>query len=285
MDNVKCPISGGPANFYCNKPPVDYYISKRNGLIFQREIPTPEEMVAYADNEYESGLYKNYVLAADLKYKTFEKRIELIKKYVSGGRLLDVGCSSGFFIETAIKHGFDAYGMEFSKQAIKQAKPEIQDRITNGDINLIRESGKGEFDIIVAFDVIEHTHDPVRFLIDLQEVLSPGGWLILSTPDTGHFLRYLMGSRWPMLQPLQHTFLFSKQAMQKALDLSGYNILQVQNSYKTLTLEYLAGQISLYNPLLTRFYKILSPFLPGFICNQPFSVNIGEMLVVGQKRT
>ena len=53
--------------------------------------------------------------------------------------------------------------------------------------------------------------DPVSFLDDIGRVLAPGGLLVVSTPDTGHWLRPLMRSRWPMLQPDQHTFLFSRR--------------------------------------------------------------------------
>jgi len=217
MRTLKCPLDCGTARFYCHLPPADYYICDM-GVIFQERPPSSCEMAEYADAEYESGLYREYVGAAPLKYETFRRRMGLIAKYVTGGRLLDVGCSSGFFIEIALEHGFDAYGVEFSKQAIGMAKREIRERITHGDVNLVGERGGEKFDLIVAFDIIEHTQDPIKVLQDMRKILSPEGWLVLTTPNTDHFLRYLMGSRWPMLEPLQHTFLFSKRAMRRVLE-------------------------------------------------------------------
>jgi 2-polyprenyl-3-methyl-5-hydroxy-6-metoxy-1,4-benzoquinol methylase len=208
--------------------------------------------------------------------------MKLITKHVGGGRLLDVGCASGFFIETALKHGFDAYGVEFSKQAIAQAKPGIAERIVNGDVNSLHARHEQKFDIVVAFDIIEHTHDPIRFLRDIRGILSPRGWLVITTPDTGHFLRYLMGSRWPMLQPFQHTYLFSQKAMRKALETAGFNKIHIQDADKTLTLEYLMGQIKMNNPLLASVYRVISLLLPMTIRKKPFSVNIGEMMVFCQ---
>lgn len=248
-------------------------------------MPSVHEMAVYVDSEYQSGLYKDYVEASALKYETFRRRIELIRKYVDGSRLLDVGCASGFFIEMALKYGFDAYGVELSKQAIALAKPEVGGRITNGDVNLLHVRNEQKFDVVVAFDIIEHTHDPIKFLQDIRDVLSPQGWLVLTTPDTGHFLRYLMGSHWPMLQPLQHTYLFSKKAMQKALETAGFNKIHIQNADKTLTLEYLMGQIRINNPLLTKMYRVLSHLLPMAIRKRPISVNIGEMLVFCQRES
>ena len=120
-----------------------------------------------------------------------------------------MGCACGFFIEAALKHGFDAYGIEFSKEAVAIAREEIRSRITVGDVNLRREREEDRFDAVVAFEIIEHTQNPIKFLEEIRQILRPGGWLMLATPDTGHFLRYLMGCRWPMLQPMQHTYLFT----------------------------------------------------------------------------
>jgi|SRR5579863_1528155 len=283
MQTIRCPLGNEIAHFYCRKPPADYYILKDTGLIFQKSPPSIDEMAAYADTEYACGLYKDYVAAASLKHETFRRRIRLIRNFVERGRLLDVGCASGFFIEMALEQGFDAYGIEFSKTAIALAKQEIQPRIMHGDVNLLRERGQKCFDLVVAFDIIEHTHNPIKFLMDIREILAPGGWLILATPDTGHFLRHLMRSRWPMLQPLQHTYLFSRKAMRKVLEEAGYNRIQVQNAEKTMTLEYLIGQISASNPFLTGVYKAFSRLLPTAVTEKPFSINIGEMLVFCQK--
>ena len=83
---------------------------------------------------------------------------------------------------------------------------------------------------------------------------------MLATPDTGHFLRYLMRSHWPMLQPLQHMYLFSKKAMRKALEITGFNNIFIQNANKTLSLQYLMGQVKMNNPLLAKMYSAFQQF-------------------------
>ena len=280
----KCPLSGRAAKFYCEKPPAEYYITEGLDLIYQKEVPTVAQMAAYADTQYAAGAYKNYAAAAPLKIDTFRRRIRLLKELGAKGRLLDVGSACGFFIEAALENGFDAYGIEFSKEAVALAKPEIQKRITIGDVNLLREQGSELFDVVVAFDIIEHTQNPVEFLKEIGQILRPGGWLMLATPDTGHFLRYVMGSRWPMLQPLQHTYLFSKTAMQLALETAGYGNIGVRNADKSLTMDYLLDQLRLYNPVITGLYKVLSPLIPRALRQKSFAVNIGEMLAFAQRQ-
>lgn len=279
-----CNITGEDASFYCRKPPADYFLTDQLGLIFQKELPTVEEMSAYTEEQYSAGVYKGYASAAPLKIQTFEKRIDLLKRLGARGRILDVGCACGFFIEAALKHGFDAYGIEFSKEAVAIAREEIRSRITVGDVNLRREREEDRFDAVVAFDIIEHTQNPIKFLEEIRQILRPGGWLMLATPDTGHFLRYLMGCRWPMLQPMQHTYLFSKSAMRFALAQAGFENIAVQKADKSLTLDYLIDQLRVHNPLISRSYQALSKLLPRALRQGTFSVNIGEMLAYAQRK-
>jgi cyclopropane fatty-acyl-phospholipid synthase-like methyltransferase len=63
-------------------------------------------MAACAEREYSTDVYKDYVAAAPLKRATFRRRIKCLKKLGAKGRLLDVGCGCGFFIQVALEHGF-----------------------------------------------------------------------------------------------------------------------------------------------------------------------------------
>ena len=103
--------------------------------------------------------------------------------------------------------------MEFSPNAIAAARPDIRSRIFEGSLENLPDDGL--FDVVSAFDLIEHVPDPRAFLRGCASQLKPGGVMLISTPDTGHFLRHLMRSRWPMLQPMQHLHLFSRQALER----------------------------------------------------------------------
>ena len=164
------------------------------------------------------------------------------------------------------------------------ARKDIRPRITIGDVNLLRERGDEQFDAVVAFDIIEHTQNPLKFLEEIRHILRPRGWLMLATPDTDHFLRYLMRSRWPMLQPMQHTYLFSKRAMRYALEKSGYENIGIRQADKSLTLDYLIDQVRVHNPLISRTYKTASKLLPRPVRQGTFAVSIGEMLAYAQRK-
>jgi len=280
---VICPTNGLPARPYCRKDGATYYLEPASGTIFQTEMPSVDAMNQYADDEYSSGVYREYAKSRDLKIATARPRLAAIRQRTKGTRLLDVGCATGFFMEAAAEEGFDVRGVEFSTVAISLARPDIRERIVRGDVNELLSREAEQFDVVTAFDIIEHVQNPANFLNELREILKPGGVLAISSPDTGHVLRYLMGSRWPMLQPMQHTVLFSRRGIAALLERCGFQDVQVQTAHKVLTMGYLAEQLTATNPGLNRTYQALNWIIPGPLRRRPLAVNIGEFVAYARR--
>jgi SAM-dependent methyltransferase len=279
-----CPLTGNASREYARKGNAVYLRDPESGIIFLAERPRLEDMTTFVDTEYEAGVYRDYVDARALKLATMRRRLPVIRAYARGSRLLDVGCGSGFFMEAALEAGFDPAGIELSSVAIGLAQPSVRARITQGDVNSLLATDARQFDVVTAFDIIEHTLDPAAFLDDVARVLAPGGLLVVSTPDTGHWLRTVMRDRWPMLQPHQHTFLFSRPAMRALLLRRGYEPLLIETVRKVLTADYLFGQLRQTNPTLARWLDRVKRLLPASVRYREVGVNIGEMLVCARKR-
>lgn len=280
---VFCPTNGLPARLYCQKDGATYYIEPTSETIFQTQMPSLGEMNAYVDDLYMTGNYLEYSKSRDLKLETFRPRLTAIKRSSKGTRLLDVGCATGFFMEAAADEGFDVRGLEFSTVAISRARPDIRERIVCGDINALLKREPEKFDVVTAFDIIEHVQDPAKFLEEIGQILHPGGVLAISSPDTGHFLRYLMGSKWPMLQPMQHAMLFSRRGIAALLERCGFRDVKVETARKVVTMDYLAEQIVPTNPGLNRAYQKSSWIVPGPLRRWPFAVNIGEFVAYARR--
>src|SRR6185503_17553461 len=180
--SVLCPLNGLPARPYCRKGSAFYYIEPSSGTIFQAEAPSVGAMNKYADGEYSSGVYREYAKSRDLKLATARPRLAAIKQRTGGRRLLDVGCATGFFMEAAADEGFDVAGVEFSAVAISHARLDIRRRMVCGDVNALRSRSAEKFDVVTAFDIIEHVQNPVNFLGNIHEILVPGGVLAISSP-------------------------------------------------------------------------------------------------------
>jgi len=241
-------------------------------------MPTIDQMRAYVEQEYAGGVYNDYVAAARLKALTFERRAKAIARRAGGGRLLDVGASCGFFVEQAVQAGFDAYGVELSSEAVGKAPPAIRERLTIGDVNTLALEHTAPFDVVTAFDLIEHVFDPIGFLRSLSAVARSGTLVAITTPDTGHITRSVLRRRWPMYQPMQHTVLFSDRGLRLALTKAGLGSIEIEPAYKTLNADYLAGQVEMYLPLAVKAYRVASRVVPRAVRELPLNVNIGELM-------
>jgi SAM-dependent methyltransferase len=249
-------------------------------VIFQHPQPTPEEMVSYANTEYEDGVYKDYVEAREMKLEHFRRRLERLLPRVRRGWLLDIGCSCGYFMEVAAASGFEVEGREFSHAAISAANPEIQPHIVCSSVDEFE--GSRIYDLVTAFDLIEHVPQPKDFLRKVRRLLAPGGWLAVATPDAEHSLRYVMGSSWPMLQPMQHLTIFSRQAMRLALEEAGFSEISFERATKTISYEYLTDQLRPLTPALHRGMRMAGRLLPAQTRRKYRQVNIGEFMVVAR---
>jgi glycosyltransferase involved in cell wall biosynthesis/SAM-dependent methyltransferase len=100
-------------------------------------------------------------------------------------RILDLGCSGGLFAERARAAGHHVTGVDVME--IPGVR-ERTDRFFVADLERgIPAEIEGPFDIVVAGDVIEHIARPVDLLRDIRRVLRPGGELLLSVPNFGHW--------------------------------------------------------------------------------------------------
>src|SRR5437764_599946 len=182
---------GGRLRGYCQKEMAKYYTCGDCGIIFQYPRPSEATMIEYVNEEYQDGHYGEYVAAREMKIDHFRWRMKTIKPYLKPGRLLDVGCSCGYFLEVAAGEGYDVHGLEFSASAIAAANAALQLRISRESIDRLKTEHRGSFQVVTAFDLIEHLDQPKDFLRKTWGLLSKGGALAISTPDAQHFLRYL----------------------------------------------------------------------------------------------
>ena len=98
-----------------------------------------------------------------------------------GDRLLDVGCGDGAFLQMCAKRGALAEGLEMNPAAIAHARKaglEVSDSSVEALV-----AKRRTFDVVCAFQVLEHVEAPAIFLASLVELLKPGGRLIIGVPN------------------------------------------------------------------------------------------------------
>jgi SAM-dependent methyltransferase len=115
----------------------------------------------------------------------------LIKIRKRGGlRILDAGCGAGYGTALLAEHrgnepGVEVVGVDASEEAVAWATEHYQAanaRFVRGDATALPDFHES-YDVVVAFEVIEHLADPESFLLEVQRLLRPNGVLLVSTPN------------------------------------------------------------------------------------------------------
>jgi SAM-dependent methyltransferase len=99
-------------------------------------------------------------------------------------RVLDVGCSDGRFGELARAYGHHVTGVDLVKHEGVGGR---LDGFIEADLSAGLPAGTGRYDVIVAGDVLEHVTDPANLLDSIRQHLSPGGEVLVSVPNFGHW--------------------------------------------------------------------------------------------------
>lgn len=86
------------------------------------------------------------------------ERLKLIDKYVAGKKILDIGFGAGVYVDYLVSKGFDAYGLDFVDQFIKEAKKSKKGIFIKGEAEKLPFQDN-EFDTTILFNVLEHGDD------------------------------------------------------------------------------------------------------------------------------
>ncbi|MCM8811725.1 MAG: class I SAM-dependent methyltransferase [Candidatus Omnitrophica bacterium] len=148
----------------------------------------------------------------------------------AGGRLLDVGCGTGEFLAAARQAGYLVSGFDFDAEAVKTARQRTGiNEITTGD--LAQFSGKERtrrFDVVTAFEVLEHSPEPDRFLASLTELIAPNGYLAISVPDRERRPRI----RYDWDFPPNHLTRWSRGSLAHIIQRNGLRIVRMESGWR-----------------------------------------------------
>jgi 2-polyprenyl-3-methyl-5-hydroxy-6-metoxy-1,4-benzoquinol methylase len=222
--------------------------------------PTAGRLAALYQEEYftdgspdSSGA--QHVQHGEMKLATARLRLALLHAHRSKGRVLDVGCGGGFFVQAAGAAGWSAVGLEPSVVAARRGGREQRVRIVAGRLEQAPFHA-ARFDAVTMLDVLEHVLSPRTFLLQARRLLVPGGLVLVETPNMAGWLTGLMGSRHPHVRPLEHLTYFTPETLRFLLERCGYAVRHLAGSApKVLTLDYILSLTPGTNPVLTALVK------------------------------
>jgi SAM-dependent methyltransferase len=142
----------------------------------------------------------------------------------SVGRILDVGCATGVFLNEMRHRGWETYGVEPGEVAATYAVQRFGLRVFPGELGEA-EYPDGSFDVITMWDVLEHVFDPMALLSDANRLLTEGGLLVLSFPNLGSIDVRLFGSCWAGWDVPRHLYAFPRKTFKLMLEKAGFSVL------------------------------------------------------------
>lgn len=271
---------GKEIRFLFEKDNIEIVQCRNCNLIYTNTVLDDEKLYSkdfFVGKDTLTASYTDYSQDKEILKSTAKKRITQIKKYVKSGRLLDIGCALGFFLDEA-RGEFDTYGVEISKFAVEYAKEELGLQVTLGKF-LDAEFETEFFDCITMWDVIEHLPDPTLNLKKIYKLLKPHGLLVLSTGDIDSFVAKLMGRYWHLLLPPQHIYYFSQDTIKKLLEKTGFRVIEVKYWTTSMTLIHFFRRLSFLfkNRLFYHLFKLVKSSKVG---NIRIALNLYDIMTI-----
>lgn len=143
----------------------------------------------------------------------------------SAGRVIDVGCNTGEMLDFARQLGCSTAGLEYSEQSRAVLREKGHEAYRSFD------EVPGQFDIISAFDLIEHLYDVPAFIETCHAKLAKGGKLVLLTGDIEAASARLAGSHWWYAQYPEHIVFPSARHL---MGVPGFGVVTLDKTYASV---------------------------------------------------
>lgn len=197
---------------------------KKCNLVYFKKEENVDVGSLYQEGYFSGEEYFDYKNDKLILQKNFARCLREIRKYIKSGKLFEIGCAYGFFLDLAKKY-FSVEGIDIAKHPTTYAKNELGLTVSTGHYTECTLDKK--YDVFCLWDTIEHLESPEKFIEKISSELNPGGYLFLTTGDIGSLLAKARGKKWRMIHPPTHLFYFSKSTITKLLKKYGFGVIKI----------------------------------------------------------
>lgn len=268
-------------SYICTSPDLsnhgDIVQCKNCKMVYNNPQPDADQLI----NLYKEVVDPSYILQSKGRKLTFKHTITQLQEYIKPpGNLLDVGCYTGIFMESAIASGWRVYGVELSSWAASIAQKLGKGTVFKSTLDQIP-LHSSSMDVVTMWDVIEHLSKPKQILENIASLLRPGGILALSTYMIDSFAVKVLGRKYPFFMDM-HVVHFSRDTLSRMLSMLGFEILSIRKHKRTIMLDYLLDRT--WN-LLPALKPMLKPLAGSQLIKKPITLSfMGLVNVYARKK-
>lgn len=156
------------------------------------------------------------------------KRLRAVERHAPGGRLLDVGCGMGLFLEAAHTSGrWEVAGIEPTEVACNIVRQGLGVPVHMGTLVDYPAPDK-PFDLITLWNVLEHVPDPTDTLGRCNAMLADGGVLSLTIPNVEGVGKRVFGKYWVGWDLPRHLYIFPRPVLETMLNQMGFELIDAR---------------------------------------------------------
>ena len=244
FETVYCPGCGGSKAFLisevlCSPVMMQTRLVGCDGCALAYISPRPGFEIESRFYEKEYFERANLVECREHRLDLFRRSLRMLAPRTQKRRILDAGCGAGFFLEMAEKQGWDAKGIDLSKEAVQFACEKLHLDVIRTELKLAPYAD-ASFDVITLWNVLDQMRDPGEQCTKAFRLLAPGGVLALRISNLSfhiklhHFYRRL--KRWGWIRQdspepaVFHLCMFSPGSIREFLEARGFKNIQIYNS-------------------------------------------------------
>ena len=159
--------------------------------------------------------------------KRLTSELQRLEKYRNTNQVLEIGPGKGWFLEQAMKFGWEVWAVEVNIKALSRLQQMGIKHVLTGSADSFQVP-EGHFDVIRMWDVIEHLPSPMSALSLSHRALRRGGLIRLSTTNFASLSRMVNGPEWVYLNGADHITLFEPETILSALKRSGFSKINIR---------------------------------------------------------
>ncbi|RFN60450.1 class I SAM-dependent methyltransferase [Marixanthomonas ophiurae] len=181
-------------------------------------VTTPQPAAENLPDYYESDAYISHTdsekgllpfLYQKVKQRALKKKVHLITQLNKGtGSVLDIGAGTGEFLKVASEKGWEIYGAEPNEKARLISEKKGIDLI-----EIFNDYSNQKFDVITLWHVLEHLPNLHESIKEIENLLKPGGTLLIAVPNYKSFDAKFYKDFWAAYDVPRHLWHFSKESM------------------------------------------------------------------------